>query len=196
MWPYCCAKRAWFTHAFTFLAHPGMPPHNNDTERELRDGAIPRRNRRRKPVTPEGGGTFSTLVTFVRTCRRQGTSSSRAPVESIPDRSGWDVTGNAGDVPYSLADPDGSRHSILGRVVTPMPAPPTQALPPPIQALPPTYQPLPSQRQLYPRTPQPRPPSPPSLQRHLPPHPVKPPPETTTGAARQARTDVAYGAFS
>ena len=28
-------------HIFTFLAVPGMPPYNNDTEREIRDGTIP-----------------------------------------------------------------------------------------------------------------------------------------------------------
>lgn len=74
--------------AFTFLAHPGMSPHNNDAERELRDAIIPQRNRRHKLVTPEGRETFSTLVTFAKTCRRQGISSSMALLESILDSSG------------------------------------------------------------------------------------------------------------
>ncbi len=170
--------------AFTFLAHPGMPPHNNDAERELRDAVIPQRNRRHKLVTAEGREVFSTLVKFARTCRKQGVSSSRALLESILDRAGWDVTRNAGDVPYSLANPDGSRYSVFDEEAMPMPAPPTPALPPPIQVLPLTYQSLPSQRQPYSRTSQ------------LPPHPVKPPPEIMIGTARQARTAVAYGVFS
>ncbi|MDE0404946.1 MAG: hypothetical protein OXI53_06510, partial [Nitrospira sp.] len=114
--------------AFTFLAHPGMPPHNNDAERELRDAVIPQRNRRHKLVTAEGREVFSTLVTFARTCRKQGISSSRALLESILDRGGWDVTRNAGDVPYPLANPDGSRYSVFDEEAMPMPAPPTPAL--------------------------------------------------------------------
>ncbi len=47
---------------------------------------------------------------------RQGVSSGRALLESILGRGRWDVTKNAGDVPYSLVNPDGSRYFVFDYV--------------------------------------------------------------------------------
>ena len=47
---------------FTFLSYPGMPPHNNDTERAIRDGIIPQRNSRHKTMNARGRKTLSMLL--------------------------------------------------------------------------------------------------------------------------------------
>ncbi len=56
---------------FTFQAHPGMSPHCNDVEREIRDGIIPQRNVRRKTMTASSRLLTSALLTFTLTCDRQ-----------------------------------------------------------------------------------------------------------------------------
>ena len=57
---------------FTFLSYPGMPPHNNDTERAIRDGIIPQRNSRHKTMNARGRKTLSMLLTFALTCAKTG----------------------------------------------------------------------------------------------------------------------------
>ena len=96
----------------TFLSYPGMPIHNNDAEREIRDGIIPQRNARHKLMTAEGRGVFSTLTTFARTCAKQGISSGRALREHILDRS-WDLFEKAKCMPRSPTNPDGSGYSLF-----------------------------------------------------------------------------------
>lgn len=109
---------------FTFLSHPGMPPHNNDAEREIRDGIIPQRNARHKLTTAKGRRVFSITTTFSRTCHKQGLSTGRALLECILDRD-WNLFEKAPDTPYSLTNPDGSRYSIFAGL-DPPPLPPTE----------------------------------------------------------------------
>ena len=97
---------------FTFLSYPGMPPHNNDTERAIRDGIIPQRNSRHKTMNARGRKTLSMLLTFALTCARQGVSPGRGLLECLLDP-GWDLFEKAGETPYSLTDPDGSRYSLF-----------------------------------------------------------------------------------
>ena len=59
-------------HLFTFLRHPGMPPSNNDTERDIRDGVVLQRKIRHKFVNAEGRRVFSILQSFNMTCRKLG----------------------------------------------------------------------------------------------------------------------------
>ena len=99
-------------HMFTFLAVPGMPPHNNDTEREIRDWTIPHRNARHKISTSEGRQTMSSLISFTRTCHKQDISPARATLELITNRD-WDIFEHAKNTPYSLVNPDGSRCSVF-----------------------------------------------------------------------------------
>ena len=47
---------------FTFLRYPGMPPHNNDAECEIRDTVVLQRNVRHHLVNAEGMEVFSVLV--------------------------------------------------------------------------------------------------------------------------------------
>ena len=49
---------------FTFLAHPGMSPHSNDVEREIKDGIISQRNARHKTVTPGGRADVHTPYVY------------------------------------------------------------------------------------------------------------------------------------
>ena len=97
---------------FTFLSYPGMPPHNNDTERAIRDGIIPQRNSRHKTMNARGRKTLSMLLTFALTCARQDVSPGRGLLECLLDP-GWDLFEKAGETPYSLTDPDGSRYSLF-----------------------------------------------------------------------------------
>ena len=97
---------------FTFLSYPGMPPHNNDTERAIRDGIIPQRNSRHKTMNARGRKTLSVLLTFALTCARQDVSPGRGLLECLLDP-GWDLFERAGETPYSLTDPDGSRYSLF-----------------------------------------------------------------------------------
>ena len=59
-------------HLFTFLRYPGMPPHNNGAELEIRDTAVLHRNVRHQLSTAEGREVFSVLVSVARTCRKLG----------------------------------------------------------------------------------------------------------------------------
>lgn len=59
-------------HLLTFLRYPGMPPHNNGAELEIRDTAVLHRNVRHQLSTAEGREVFSVLVSVARTCRKLG----------------------------------------------------------------------------------------------------------------------------
>ena len=97
---------------FTFLSYPGMPPHNNDTERAIRDGIIPQRNSRHKTMNARGRKTLSMLLTFALTCAKQDVSPGRGLLECLLDPD-WDLFERAGETPYSLTNPDGSRYSLF-----------------------------------------------------------------------------------
>ena len=96
---------------FTYIRYPGMPLHNNDTEREIRDGVVSQRNARHKLVTPESKDTFGKLLTVTRTASKQGISPGRALVELIQNPL-WDIT-NSKDTPFSHVNPDGSSYSVF-----------------------------------------------------------------------------------
>ena len=57
---------------FIFLRYPGMPPHNNGAELEMRYTAVLHRNVRHQLSTAEGREVFSVLVSVARTCRKLG----------------------------------------------------------------------------------------------------------------------------
>ena len=57
---------------FTFLMHPGMPPTNNDTERDIRDAVVVQRKIRRRFVNARGRHAFSVIRSFNSTCRKLG----------------------------------------------------------------------------------------------------------------------------
>ena len=103
---------------FTFLSYPGMPPHNNDTERAIRDGIIPQRNSRHKTMNARGRKTLSMLLTFALTCAKQDVPPGRGLLECLLD-SDWDLFERAGETPYSLTNPDGSRYSLFKRLDPP-----------------------------------------------------------------------------
>ena len=103
---------------FTFLSYPGMPPHNNDTERAIRDGIIPQRNSRHKTMNARGRKTLSMLLTFALTCAKQDASPGRGLLECLLDPD-WDLFERAGETPYSLTNPDGSRYSLFKRLDPP-----------------------------------------------------------------------------
>ena len=50
------------SYLFTFLRYPGMPPHNNAAELEIRDTVVLHRNVRRHLLEPEGMEVFSVLI--------------------------------------------------------------------------------------------------------------------------------------
>ena len=93
---------------FTFLSYPGMPPHNNDTERAIRDGIIPQRNSRHKTMNARGRKTLSMLLTFALTCAKQDVSPGRGLLECLLDPD-WDLFERAGE---TLVTSDGSRFAV------------------------------------------------------------------------------------
>ena len=77
-------------YLFTFLAYPGMPPHNNPAELEIRDGVVGQRNVRHQITTPDGRAIFSRLTTFAITCRKNGMLPCRIVVEMMRNL-GWNM---------------------------------------------------------------------------------------------------------
>ena len=75
---------------FTFLRHPGMPPHNSAAELEIRDAAVLHRNVRHHLSSPEGRKVFSVLISVARTCHKQAIFPRVALEELIRDP-GWSV---------------------------------------------------------------------------------------------------------
>ncbi len=75
---------------FTFLRHPGMPPHNNAAELEIRDTAVLHRNVRHQLSEPEGREVFSVLISVARTCHKQGIFPRQA-VENIIMDPDWSI---------------------------------------------------------------------------------------------------------
>ena len=58
---------------FTFLMHPGMPPTNNDTERDIRDAVVVQRKIRRRFVNARGRHVFSGIQSFTQHLPQAGT---------------------------------------------------------------------------------------------------------------------------
>ena len=75
---------------FTFLRYPGMPPHNNATELEIRDAVVLHRNMRHQLSEPEGREVFSVLVSVARTCHKRGIFP-RVAVEELARNSAWSI---------------------------------------------------------------------------------------------------------
>ena len=72
-------------HLFTFLRHPGMPPHNNAAELEIRDTVVLHRNVRHQLSEPEGRQVFSVLVSVARTCQKVGMFPRMAVERTVMD---------------------------------------------------------------------------------------------------------------
>ena len=87
-------------YMFTFLAHPGMPPHNNASELAIRDAVVRQRNVRHQITTPEGRDVFSRLLTFAATCQMNGIFPCRAVVEMLRDPQ-WDMFNPGGQNPLA-----------------------------------------------------------------------------------------------
>ena len=77
-------------YLFTFLRYPGMPPHNNAAELEIRDTVVLHRNVRHQLSEPEGREVFSVLISVARTCHKQGIFPRIAVEEMIRD-SDWSI---------------------------------------------------------------------------------------------------------
>ena len=75
-------------HMFTFLRYPGMPPHNNAAELEIRDAVVLQRNVRHQLSEPGGMHVFSVLISIARTCHKQGIFP-RIAVENMVMNSNW-----------------------------------------------------------------------------------------------------------
>ena len=75
---------------FTFLRYPGMPPHNNGAELEIRDTVVLHRNVRHQLSEPEGREVFSVLISVARTCHKQGIFP-RVAVEDLIRDPDWSI---------------------------------------------------------------------------------------------------------
>ena len=58
-------------HLFTFLRYPGMPPHIDAVELEIRDSVVLHRNARHQLSKPEGRAVFSVLASVACACYKQ-----------------------------------------------------------------------------------------------------------------------------
>ena len=77
-------------HLFTFLRYPGMPPHNNAAELEIRDAVVLHRNVRHQLSKPEGREVFSVLVSVARICHKQRIFP-RVAVENLIRDPDWHI---------------------------------------------------------------------------------------------------------
>ena len=106
---------------FTFLRHPGMPPTNNDTERDIRDAVVVQRKIRRRFVNARGRHVFSVIQSFNSTCRKLGLVPWRCMGRIIDDpeydilRAGDDVKRVA--TPWSEARPVTHQLHVDGKAV-------------------------------------------------------------------------------
>ena len=106
---------------FTFLIHPGMPPTNNDTERDIRDAVVVQRKIRRRFVNARGRHVFSVIQSFNSTCRKLGLVPWRC-MERIIDDPEYDILEAGDDVkrlatPWSEAKPLTHRLCVDGKAV-------------------------------------------------------------------------------
>ena len=106
---------------FTFLMHPGMPPTNNDTERDIRDAVVVQRKIRRRFVNARGRHVFSVIQSFNSTCRKLGLVPWRC-MERIIDDPKYDILEAGDDVrrlatPWSEAKPLTHRLCVDGKAV-------------------------------------------------------------------------------
>ena len=69
-------------------------------------------------MNARGRKTLSMLLTFALTCAKQDVSPGRGLLECLLD-SDWDLFERAGETPYSLTNPDGSRYSLFKRLDPP-----------------------------------------------------------------------------
>ena len=106
---------------FTFLMHPGMPPTNNDTERDICDAVVVQRKIRRRFVNARGRHVFSVIQSFNSTCRKLGLVPWRC-MERIIDDPEYDILEAGDDVkrlatPWSEAKPLTHRLCVDGKAV-------------------------------------------------------------------------------
>ena len=77
-------------HLFAFLRYPGMPPHIDAAELEIRDSVVLHRNARHQLSEPEGRAVFSVLVSVARACYKQGIFP-RMAVEEMARDPDWGI---------------------------------------------------------------------------------------------------------
>ena len=77
-------------HLLTFLRYPGMPPHIDAAELEIRDSVVLHRNARHQLSEPEGRAAFSVLVSVARACYKQGIFP-RMSVEELAKDPDWGI---------------------------------------------------------------------------------------------------------
>ena len=95
-------------HLFTFLRYPGMPPHNNAAELEIRDTVVLHRNVRHQLSEPVGREVFSVLVSVARTCQKIG-MFPRTAVERMIEDPDWRI----------FKPPDGPERTVQAAVAAP-----------------------------------------------------------------------------
>ena len=76
-------------HMFSAIRIPGMPLHNNDTERTIRDLLVVDRRRVRFPSW-RAARNFSILRTFAATCEKNGTFAYQTTIRMARDPA-WDI---------------------------------------------------------------------------------------------------------
>ena len=75
---------------FTFLRYPGMPPHNNAAELEIRDAVVLHRNVRHHLANALGREVFSIMISVACTCHKQGILP-RFALEDLIRNPDWDI---------------------------------------------------------------------------------------------------------
>ena len=77
-------------HLFTFLRYPGMPPHNNAAELEIRDAVVLHRSVRHQMSGPGGRHVFSAPASVARACQKMG-MFPRMAVERMVEDPDWRI---------------------------------------------------------------------------------------------------------
>jgi len=96
---------------FTFLKHPGMPPHNNRAEQELYAGPATETRVRRQLKNGSGMKCMSVLSTVFRTAENLGAWPSTAVRMAARDP-GWDMFAHA-DGPGPPLDAQARRPAVF-----------------------------------------------------------------------------------
>ena len=105
-------------YLFTFLKYPGMPPTNNPTEGDIRDGVVIERKIRQKMVNAKGMHVFSVIHSFTQTCRK---------LRLVP----WkEIANMVHDPDWNIFD-EARRQNTIPHVPDRMPPPPPQLPAPP-----------------------------------------------------------------
>ena len=88
--PFAGTLRNAAPNLFTFLRYPGMPPTNNATEGDIRDGIVLERKIRQKMTTKEGMHVFAVIHSFTQTCRKLRLVPWKQVANIVRDRD-WNI---------------------------------------------------------------------------------------------------------